>query len=207
MLFPKSIVLVFFTYLKLTTASSVCPGAPDSSYGKGTYDCAPPNCPQNGCGLHPTTDPTNFSVCVGQNRSLDVNCDPGTCFSWTHQGCVQPTEWTDSCKRFEDEHYSSTTTVQTSSTESSLQLCPGANPSQLQPGTVDCSKRPECSEELFASRTNISHSDPAFFYRCYTPKLWVRYKCAGDNCFSNSAQRCVSPKDWVNSCAEWGTIW
>lgn len=201
MLFLKSIVFLLLATPKLIFADTKCPGAPESSYGRGTMDCSPPDCPQNGCGLHLTTDSTKYSVCIGQNRILDVACDPGTCFSWTHQGCVPPMEWTDSCKRYEDDRH-----LTTIPTESSLQLCPGAHPSQLQPGTYDCSQRPQCSEELFASRTNISHSDPVFFYRCYTPSLWVRYKCAGDNCFSSSAQKCVSPNDWVNSCAEWLTL-
>lgn len=84
----------------IVSSNSVCPGAPEESYGNGQTNCDRPECAFSGS-FHPSPDPTKYFVCTGKGRSVEMNCSPGTCFSLRSHGCIHARDWTDVCQREE----------------------------------------------------------------------------------------------------------
>lgn len=100
MKFLTSFVFLVTVTQQLVTSNSVCPGARESSYGKGLLSCDPPQCSEAG-EFYTSSDPTKFFVCADQDWSIEKSCAPGTCFSAKTRGCVHPRDWTDDCLRIE----------------------------------------------------------------------------------------------------------
>lgn len=94
-------LVVAATQQLFVTSNTVCPGARESSYGKGVLSCDPPQCSEGG-DFYTSPDPTKYFVCADQDWSIVRPCASGTCFSAKMKGCVHPRDWTDDCLRVEE---------------------------------------------------------------------------------------------------------
>lgn len=210
------LVLLVALPLKIVVANTACPGAPESSYKNGQLSCDRPSCPAGTAGsFYASPDPTRYFVCAGPDRSYEMRCAPGSCFSPKSQGCVNPRDWTDFCQRPEEQTTTSTTTTTTESTTSSPvpvttpdipyngKVCPGVDPAV----SVDQGSFAHCHERVCMRHLMRYQpiSDPQRFYECRimtdgNPD-YLDYMChPAGSCFSMVAQKCVEASAWENSC-------
>lgn len=85
-----------------TDPFGICPGADDSQHDPGTMSCYRPTCTMadwhQGILLFPSRDPSFFYQCgPGQGNIFLMPCAVGTCFSFTHQVCVNAKIWKNDC--------------------------------------------------------------------------------------------------------------
>uniref|UniRef100_A0A182Q8F3 Chitin-binding type-2 domain-containing protein n=1 Tax=Anopheles farauti TaxID=69004 RepID=A0A182Q8F3_9DIPT len=177
--------------------------------------CSGPRCVTfdeiNTLWVHPL--PTFFYQCrplMGGWSPQEMPCAPGTLFSFRHQVCVHPQDWTDPCDSGPSQPPVTpappVTPVPPVTPEPPPTVLPpitSTGDSGIPPSAIDCLV-PNCALLQDEVLRLPSHDGPQFFYRCIflLQTVWLPFQdiCPNGQYFGFLQQSCVDPSEWLDVC-------